>query len=330
MNHESPQNNETLENDKTIIEQKMVTIRDELKPIVAKSNSELTDEEIVRFEELLDEYDELKVKLHPELLNAKLEKAIEIMGEDIITPEDIENTFGFKLENTPEIPFSTEELERARELKQQLILYIDKKEDGTDFVVSDMKGILDNKTSKDNKFLYDSDWYEKDEITNKETPQSGWRLTTPEIIENSTDKNYLEQTETLITYITEEVFKNKELPQEYKDAIEEFNNLNTPEFQQKVKSSTGSEWKEAAKQLSELKINQLTRENYSEIIYRLAIQEKKTGKKNLESKYSWSNSLASSGILVDVGGFDSDGLRVGGWRPGRSSGIFGVCFSRSG
>ena len=258
-----------------------------------------------------------------------IEEALEIMGESqFIGPDDIEKTFGFQPDTIPEIQFSPEELERAKELGQKLILYVDVKEDGTEFVVGDMKNILPEKTQNGKTFFSD-DWDDTDEITRKETPRAGWRLTTPEVIEGSTSKNYLEQTEEIVSYLQNEVFVGQDIPQEYIDAIEEFRILNTPDFREKVKSSTESEWKEAAQKLSALSINQMTRENFSEIIYRLACEEKKSGTKELASKYSWSNSLASVGELVLVGYFVSSGLRVGAYKPVSALGSIGVCFSRS-
>ena len=252
------------------------------------------------------------------------EHALEIMGSDqFIGPNDIENTFGFQPENIPEILFSKEELERARELGQKLILYVDTKEDGTAFVVGDMKKILPAETQDDGTFFH-NDWYESDEITNKITARPGWRLTTPEVIEGSISKNYLDQTQELIKYVQEKVFQDQELPPEYLDAIEEFN-----QNKDAIAELMNSNWKEAAKQLSVLSINQLTRENFAEIIYRFAVIEKKYGTKELASNYSWSNTLDSNDELVRVGDFDSDGLDVYSYRPDDSDGNIGVCFSRS-
>ncbi len=53
-----------------------------------------------------------------------------------------------------------------------------------------------------------------------------------------------------------------------------------------------------------------------------------TGKKLLEEDWDWGNSRASGGYLVNVGGFDSDGLYVRNWNPGRSRSDIGVCPSR--
>ena len=262
-----------------------------------------------------------------------IEYALEVMGESqFIGPDDIQNTFGFTPDTIPEIPFSPSELERARELGQQLILYIDTKADGTPFTMEDMIP-SDNKTSDGKVFLYNKDndgnWLYKDTEAKlrSETPRLGWRLTTPEVIEGSTDKNYLEQTETLIEYLKNEHFKGVDIPKVYEEAIDEFTSVNTPELKEKVKSTKESEWQEAARILSELSINELTRERSSEIIYRLAINEKKLGVKNLASKYAWSISLDADGKLVPVGYFAGDGLVVSGWAPGPSDGILGICFS---
>lgn len=53
-----------------------------------------------------------------------------------------------------------------------------------------------------------------------------------------------------------------------------------------------------------------------------------TGKKLLSSRRDWGNTRASSGHLVNVGDFDSNGLHVGGWHPGDSDPRIGVCPSR--
>lgn len=254
-----------------------------------------------------------------------VEQALEIMGESqFIGPKDIENTFGFSPENVPEVPFSSEELERAKELGQQLILYIDSKEDESAFTAQAMKDLLDGKTSDGGEFLYSERHSKDDQKLAEQTPRAGWRLTTPEIIENSTSKNYLDQTQELVHYLQNEVFAGEDVPEVYQEAIDEFNAQKDT-----LSELMNSDWQEATKKLSELTINQLTRERSSEILYRLAVAEKKSGNKNLEAIHSWSNSLASGGELVDVGYFGSDRVRVGRWRPDYSIGDIGVCFSRS-
>jgi hypothetical protein len=339
-------NAETLENDVTILEKKAENLKSKIQEAIqiAEESNETADIEIVK--KLMEDYKEVIYKLRPDMVlgnssegdvdsnsenqnettesTTSPEQALEIMGElQFIGPEDIQKTFGFTPENIPVIQFSTEELERAKELGQQLILYVDKDENNNPLTTREMKKRLPEKTQSGKTFFY-NDWYDDDEELNDTTPSKGWRLTTPEVIEKSTSKNYLEQTETLIKYLENEVFKDTDMPEKFQQAITEFN-TNKDE----ISDLMGSDWKEAAKKLANLEINKLTREQSSEIIYRLAINEKKFKTENLENTWSWSNSVGSGGSLVHVGDFDSRGLFVGRNDPRDGSGIVGVCFSRS-
>lgn len=251
--------------------------------------------------------------------------AEKILGENFFGPEAIKKTFGFEVKKFPEIPFSQEEIERAQELGQQLVLYIDNTPDGKPLSIMGINGILDSKTSEGSKLLYDTDWY-KDEAFANEAPTVGWKLTSKEIIPNSTSKNYLQQTETLVEYLTREVFKGfalDEIPKEYRDAIKEFDDKKTV-----IEGLISSDWKKAAEELANLKITGLTRETPAEIMYRLALTEKTTKTKPLESTYSWSAMRDSGGGLVYLGSFASKGADVGRRPPGRAASHLGVCFSR--
>ena len=243
-----------------------------------------------------------------------LKEARQIMGESqFIGPEDIKNTFGFIPNIIPPIPFSVAELKRAKVLGWQLILYINRKADGMLFTMEDMIP-LDNKTSDGKVFLYNKDndgnWlYEDKEVRlRSETPRLGWRLTDPEIIDNSTSKNYLEQTEVIMNYLQNVYYKGVDMPTIYQEATDEFNNK-----KDNINTLIDSGRKTAAKKLSKLSINQLTRERLSEIIYRCRINEQKLGVKNITSTFAWSNSLSADGLLVNAGLFNGDCIAVGGW-----------------
>ena len=142
------------------------------------------------------------------------EYAREILGEDnFIGPEDIHNTFGFTPETIPPIPFSRKEIVRAKELGQQLILYVDTK-DGVPFTLEGMIDSADNKTSDGGPIVYDRETLNVCEVTDV-CPRSAWRLTTPKVLKNTINKNYLDQTEALINYLRDAVFKDTELPESY-------------------------------------------------------------------------------------------------------------------
>ncbi len=254
-----------------------------------------------------------------------LVSAERILGKNFFGPEAIRQTFGFEVKKVPEIPFSQEEIERAQELGQQLVLYIDNTPEGKPLSIMGIQGILGDKTSEGSKLLYDTDWY-KDEAFANEAPTVGWKLTSKEIIPNSTSKNYLEQTVVLIEYLRKEVFKGvtlKDIPKEYLDAVEEFEDKKTT-----IEGLISSDWKKAAEELANLKITQLTRETPAEIMYRLALTEKTTKIRPLESTYSWSAMRGSDGGLVFLGYFDSMGANVHRCSPDFTPSPLGVCFSR--
>ena len=254
-----------------------------------------------------------------------LEIAKEIMGEkDFLGPEAIEATWGFKPEEIPEIPFSKEELERAKELGQRLILRIDKTEQGLPLTMEKMNKLLQNKTKDKGKILRDTDWYKNEDFYKKEPPKAGWVLSSKEIIPNSTDKNYIQQTETIIDYLQNQVFKDQPLPQEYESAIRE--------FQQKkadLQDLLTKDWKKAAEILENLQITKLTRPSPSELLYDLSVSLQTNQERHLQDKYAWTNRRSSGGSLVDAGYFDRDGAYVGSWRPDDADGDLGVSFSRS-
>ncbi|KKW21013.1 MAG: hypothetical protein UY62_C0035G0009, partial [Parcubacteria group bacterium GW2011_GWF2_50_9] len=87
-------------------------------------------------------------------------------------------------------------------------------------------------------------------------------------------------------------------------------------------------WQQAAKELAELKITQLTRQSIQETIYDLALYYDKNGKRLLPNVYIWSNSRSTDGLLVYLGRFDAEGVFGSGWTPGYRHGDLGVLLSR--
>lgn len=64
------------------------------------------------------------------------------------------------------------------------------------------------------------------------------------------------------------------------------------------------------------------------LLYALFDHFEKTGERLLEYSYARTSGRASGGSLVCLGSFGSKGARVSSYRPGRSHGFLGVCFSR--
>jgi hypothetical protein len=264
-----------------------------------------------------------------ESIETSLEQAEKIMGEDLLGPDAIKNAFDIEIKKIPTIPFSESELERAKELGQMLVLRVSETAEGRPLSIFEMNKLVKEKWEKDDtgKLLWEGfDWTERfgEELTDKTTPHPGWTLTSKEIISDSTSKNYLEQTEQLVTYLKEEVFKDQEMPAEYQEAIEEFQSQ-----KDELTDLTESNWQEAAKRLSQLEINKLCRGSMTDTIYDILVHHNENKERLLENKYTWTNTISPDGFLVSVGEFDSAGVYGDRWFPDFRDDDFGVCFSRS-
>ena len=261
-----------------------------------------------------------------------LDTARELMGAgSFFGPEAVETTFGGALAETdiPSIPFSRAELEHAKEQGSYLILRIDKDKDGHPLTPKAMyercQPLLSQE--KKGKALYSVDWYKDDPVYTAETCRSGWALVSKEPVQGSTNKNCLEQTQRIIDYLQNTVFKTGGIPKDYQDAIDEFER-DKPIIEPLVTS----DWKNAAEKLALLKMSELTRQRFSEAFSDiLTIALNTTDTRLLESLYTWTSSRSSSGYLVSVGDAGSDGASVlRRWAPDARHSILGVLLARRG
>ncbi|PIT87945.1 MAG: hypothetical protein COU31_00050 [Candidatus Magasanikbacteria bacterium CG10_big_fil_rev_8_21_14_0_10_40_10] len=243
-------------------------------------------------------------------------------------PEQVKKAFGIDLDPKliPEIPFSQVDLEKARELGQFLVLRVDKAPDGQPLTMEKMENILQPKFDQERKGRVFWKFLDRVRVFFKEdAPSLGWALTSKEVIPGSIKKNYLVQTQAIAEYLQKQVFPNeRDRPQIYKDAIAEFE-----QQQDELAKLMKTDWKKAAKRLSELKINQLCRQTANNAMYDTSIHFQNTGKRLLERIYTWTKSLSPFGRLVGFGRADSWGAGVF-WRyPANADGDMGVVFSRS-
>jgi len=315
---------------------------------IAQSGQEGTTEtwdEVAAFEDKIDaKISDLEKELGVppsearEGLELSLADAERILGkESVLGQKEVEQVFGVKLDRLPAIPFSQQELQRAKELGQQLILQVDTMAHKAGGIMSREKAApltLENlkqkftKSHDDKKVFYDQDWYNNEDFFKKEKPRTGWRLTSKDLLPGSTSKSYLEQTDVLVEHLEKQIFKGVELPKPYKDAIAEFKRKRA-EIEPLAKSGTDSEWKRGSQILADLAITKLVRELPVEAMYRLILNDQARKDKPLPSTYTWTASRESGGGLVDVGSFDDTGAVVYRNRPDFRYDAFGVSFSRS-
>jgi len=277
----------------------------------------------------LKEADEMKRAKGQETISGiEFQEAKELLGEDLIGPEEIEKTWGVRPEDVPEIPFSRKELERAKEMGQMLVLRVEKTEDGKPMSMEAMNTILAKRWEKEKKggLLNTADGW-KGVTGSKDfsevAPRAGWALISKELLKDSTSTNYIEQTDVIIKALREQAFKDMEMPEEYEEAIREFE-----ANKGRLTKLMSENWQQAAKELAELKITQLTRQSIQETIYDLALYYDKNGKRLLPNVYTWSNSRSTGGRLVGLGDFGAEGVRGGRWTPDGRGGDLGVLLSR--
>jgi hypothetical protein len=319
--------------------EKARTIKNDIWGIV--QGRSLEDLELGDLQNVLAEYKKMKKVLGiPETeprgdVREQMERAKEIMGSDFFAEQEIEKAFGIKVEadKIPEIPFTKEDLERAKELNQFLVLRVDKAPDGKPLTIAKMNELLKGKVKDGAKALYADDgsgkikddaWYKNEDFANKEAPKLSWALASKEVISNSPNKNYLDQTVEIANYLKNEVFKGKEIPAEFQSAISEFEKAKG-----EIATILKDDWKKAAEKLEKLAITKLTRQTPVEALYDLLIYFQNKDEKLLSGMYNWTSRRDSDGGLVPVGSFDSGGVSVARGAPDASNDGLGVSFSRS-
>ena len=257
---------------------------------------------------------------------AKLQmaEAVFARGTDYFGPGQIKLVHGeFHVldmpEALPDIPWSKEELRQARAAGAHLILVV------PNLTMKQLVEARKNLVTDGGKLLCQIDWYKNEPLYTTATTAGEWhwRLVEDEVIPGSIGKNHLEQT-ALIAERLKEIFASRDLLQAYQRAIAEFE-----QKREKIAKLVNINWQEAAKQLSELQLNQLCRESPVLTLYRLITYEAVNHVRLLQGVYHWTSSLSLRGYLVGVGGFGRGGAGVGGWFPGISSGATGVALSRS-
>jgi len=226
------------------------------------------------------EYQNIKESRLPEKIS--FAEAKEIMGSDFMGPDEIQKAFDVEVTDVPQIPFSKEELEKAKELGQFLILRVDKDQKGTNLTLKRIEEIIQPKweASGKGKLFRDDRWsLERSEFFDNETPRAGWALTSKEIVEDTRYKELLGQMSGMTDYLEKEVFPNNEVPDDFKKAIAEFK-----AEEGKLIDLTGpnGNLSEAAEIIGKLKITEIVIPSASEVFYDAITFYENTGKKLLD------------------------------------------------
>lgn len=247
------------------------------------------------------------------------ERAKEIMGNDFLGIEAIRKAFGAPTFTASEfmdrVPYSEEELEKAKELGEMLVL---RARVGREFTMKRMQEIVQPTMSGgDGKLLYDQDWYHKEDFWKNDIGKDGWALVSKELLDESTDKDYIEQTRMLRNYLND-------LGSLTADELRGSNDEKLQELKDLLETDYSANWEKVSQELSDMLLNKNHRRSAREALYDWILTFKDKGERLLERNYEWTNTRASGGGLVDFGGAGSSGASVYRGGPGGSGGDLGV------
>lgn len=277
---------------------------------VEKSNEELsTLKESLRH--AVDEGDVekakgLKLRILPHLevvrqgLGMTAEKAKEMLGDNYLGPEAIEKAFKIRLESKdiPKILFTEEDLERASESGDLLVLRIDKDPEGKPLTMERIEELVSSDGHSAAKKA--DQWWVKEKIFDQDIPRPGWALISGDLMMATAGKNYLEQTELLAANLVVNNFLGRDIPPEYKEAIDELKSkLPALKVRQHI-----AEDDEVSKEVTGLKINQLLRHTPVEVFYDTFLHylNKRLGEGALYNFHNiWTNQFIPEKGIIAVG-----------------------------
>lgn len=209
-----------------------------------------------------------------------LEEAEKIFGKDFFGPKQVQEVFGAQAQEIPPIPFSKVELERAKELGQQLMYQVDTMrvptEDNTDF--ADKKITFKNLQRHYRRVGTMPLWagaqgFSEQEFFTTELPKIGWKLASKESPKEIKGENYLDQMDSLVTYLETVVYKDEPLSKEYAEAIQEFRDFKKEIPELSPGYTFNKEYsRELMKEFQKLKLVQLTQASPVEIAYQLVLE----------------------------------------------------------
>lgn len=304
----------------------MAALRDDAEPFLNNPEILRDGRQLNESKEIRQRYWELKEECL-DLLPVSPEMAKRIMGKDFLGAEAVNKAWEcvLKDEDLPKIPFSRQELWEAKERGEFLIFRIDYR---TVPLTMKVMNEFQEEYFKEQfvKFLLDKDKLEGQDFYDKQVPRYGWALVGKGVIENTKDENAIEQLEIVIDYLKNEVYKDRPLPPEYQEAVEEYEKKkNEPD----IKRYGWGRLK--VTDFMELKINQLTKQTPVEFFYDiLTYYLANRGERIMERGPSafLNGAFNGSGQLIFAGNFTTNGLNVGERNLSVSHNYLGLTLSR--
>jgi hypothetical protein len=275
-----------------------------------------------------------------------LEFAEKLFGRDYLGPQAISEVWSVEIppDKVPEIPFSQQELERAKELNQFLILRAKYAADGGILHMYKMHELLsvDMLQQGRGKVLADTDgdwntsnFFIADSPVTDQSQNFQWALTSKTVHPGTIDKDYAFQTGMLADYLRVEISQGG-IPKYYEDALRGYEDYRRNTFvsvtwDQINAQISGKDWHTYARDLTSLKINQLLRPSPAQAQFDVLTyyQSRNVRLPALREGFIWTNARSKSGHIVTFGDFDKEGAKIVPVAPGRAGASRGALVSRT-
>ena len=279
----------------------------------------------------------------PERPKAELDLTLarELLGKDVFGPEEVERVFEINLDpdKVPPIPYSREQLEKARELGEMLVLRVDKTDSGEPLTAQKLNDLLQPKftAAGKGKILANVDWYQNEPFFIADTPRLEWKLVSKNIFSNpdgtpAVNLNYLHQTKLLRDRLKPigalSPGEEAECPDALLESLSAKMGVDWTSQQIVDQKKYSANWEPVAKKLANLQINQNHRRKIVEAMYDTLLAFETNDERLLPNIYEWTNTRSAGGDLVGFGCFDSDGDHVSDWRPDDRTADLGLVSSR--
>lgn len=262
---------------------------------------EVKETSIVQVKTLHEKLKRTVDSFQKEIFWSKIEQAQEAIGtENFIGPEQIHEFIPINFDDVPKIPYSIEELKKAKEQGIMLVLRLDTDEKGKKLTGLRLNGILSPHLKPGHKLFQNTDFWSESFFTT-EVCRPGWKLVTQEVLKTSVGKNLIVQTRMLRDKAKSEGILSVEDEQECSNEV-------LDQFLTDLWSLTRRS--DAMKRLSQLAVNQKYRPTFIESLWDTVLSSYILKKNRLARTSLVTSTTSSDGTFVSLGHVSSFGINV--------------------
>jgi hypothetical protein len=257
---------------------------------------------------------------------ASLDEAREILGRDVLGPEEIEKALGFKPDRVPPLQYSKEDLEKAKGLGEMLVLRLNADAEGQPLTMKRLQELAEPRlaTKEKTQTLVSTNGYKDEGFFNRDAvPFPYWQLVAKDVIPESVGEDFFGQTRALRDHLQKNGLLKPSDLNGCSDA-----DLEHLEHLYKVDASVNYRVS-IPRIIADLPLNQHHRRSPVEVFYDLLVVYGSRNEILLKDSYEQTNRQNNLGDLVFIGGFGgSMGAFVDGNKTNRGRANLGICPTR--